>query len=206
MKALIFDMGGVLIDLDLEACKQAYRKLGFSEVDSVLDLCHQKGIFGQMEEGLVSADDFRNYILERSNPGVTVEQIDDALCHILVGIAPYKIELLHRLAAQYDIYMLSNNNPIAMKRSGQMFKEAGFGLYTHFKKCYISCDMKALKPSEDFYKRVMEDIGLPSSEMLFIDDSQLNVDAAISAGLPAIYYKPGTDLDKLITDYLDTVA
>ena len=63
--------------------------------------------------------------------------------------------------------------------------------------------MKALKPSEAFYKAVINEIGLPSEEMLFIDDSQKNVDGAIAAGLPSIYYEPGTDLAKLLDDTLN---
>lgn len=201
-KALIFDMGGVLIDLDLDACKQAYRKLGFDQVDTILDLWHQKGIFGRMEEGFVSADEFRDYIIAGSNPGVTYEDVDDALCHILVGIAPYKIDMLKRLSADYDLYMLSNNNPIATACSRTIFREAGFDMDEGFKKCYLSFEMKMLKPSEAFYKAVIADIGIPAEEMLFIDDSQKNVEASIAAGLPAIWYEPGTDLESLLTGYL----
>ena len=58
--------------------------------------------------------------------------------------------------------------------------------------------MNMLKPSEGFYKAVMSDIGLPPEEMLFIDDSQRNVDAAIAAGLPALYYRPGDNLAALL--------
>ena len=203
MKAIIFDMGGVLVDLDIPGCKQAFKtELGFDEIDTVLDPCHQRGIFGQLEEGLVSADEFRAYVKAGSRPGITDEQVDHALYKILVGIEPYKIELLHRLAKDYDLYMLSNNNEIAIEVSAAMFKDAGFGLDTHFKKCFMSYKLKMLKPAAGFYKAVMDDIGLPPSEMLFIDDSQLNVDAAIAAGLPAIYYKPGTDLSKLMDDYI----
>ena len=164
-------MGGVLVDLDLEACRKAYRELGFHEIDQVLDPCHQKGIIGDMEEGMITAQEYRDYIKKASNPGVTDEQVDHALYKILVGIAPYKAQMLRRLSADYDIYMLSNNNPIAVKRARELFDEAGFSMDTDFKKCYISCDMKALKPSEKFYKAVMEDIGIPSEEMLFIDCS-----------------------------------
>ena len=202
MKAIIFDMGGVLVDLDLEACKNAYKELGFHEIDQVLDPCHQKGIIGDLEEGAISAQEYRDYIKNASNPGVTDEQVDLALSKILVGIAPYKAQMLRRLSADYDIYMLSNNNPIALKYSRAMFEEAGFSMDRDFKKCYISYEMKALKPSEKFYKAVMADIGLPASEMLFIDDSQKNVDGSIAAGLPAVYYEPGTDLSALIAEVL----
>ena len=202
-KAIIFDMGGVLIDLDMEGCKRAFvEKLGFNEIHNILDACHQKGIIGELEEGLVGADEFRSYVLERSNPGVLPHQVDEAFWNILLSIAPEKISLLKRLASKYDLYMLSNNNPVCLPRAEAMFEESGFPMYENFKKCYMSYQMKALKPSEKFYKAVVEDIALPAGDMIFVDDSQKNVDGAISAGLPAVYYEPGTDLGKVLADAL----
>lgn len=203
MKAIIFDMGGVLVDLDLDACRNAFKEsLDFYEIDQILDPCHQKGIIGDMEEGKITADQFRAYVLERSRDGASPEEVDACFNKILVGIAPYKIDLLRRLSESYDIYMLSNNNPIASKRAEEMFEEAGFSMKTDFRKCYMSYRMKMLKPSAGFYKAVMEDIALPPEEMLFIDDSHSNVDAALAAGLPAIYYCPGDDLGVLLKDFL----
>ena len=60
-----------------------------------------------------------------------------------------------------------------------------------------------LKPSEEFYKAVVAQIGLPAEQMFFIDDSQKNVDGALAAGLPAVYYEPGTDLEALISNTLE---
>ena len=127
MKALIFDMGGVLVDLDLDACRNAFKELlGFYEIDQILDPCHQKGIIGDMEAGLVSGDAFRDYVLEHSRSGAERADVDIAFNKILVGIAPYKIDMLRRLAEKYDIYMLSNNNPIATACAEKMFEKAGF--------------------------------------------------------------------------------
>ena len=63
--------------------------------------------------------------------------------------------------------------------------------------------MKALKPSAEFYQAVMTDIGLPSENMIFVDDSQKNVDGAIAAGLPAVYYEPGTNMAEVLADALN---
>lgn len=206
-KAIIFDMGGVLIDLDMEGCKRAFvENLGFHEIHTILDPCHQKGIIGDLEEGLVDADEFRAYVLERSNPGVLPHLVDEAFWQILLSIAPEKIDLLKRLSGKYDLYMLSNNNPVCLPRSEAMFEEAGFPIYENFKKCYMSFQMKALKPSEKFYKAVVTDIPLPAEEMIFVDDSQTNVDGAIAAGLPAVYYKPGTDLARVLADALNDMS
>lgn len=202
-KAVIFDMGGVLIDLDLEKCKDAFKKdLGYENIDNILDPCHQKGIIGEMEEGMIDADTFRKEILAGSRPGVLPEDVDKALWNILSGIQPYKIEMLKRIAASYEVYMLSNNNPICLPYAVRMFEEAGFSMKTDFRKCYMSFEMKALKPSAAFYKAVVADIGLPAEEMLFIDDSRLNVEGAVAAGLPAVYYEPGSDLSALLAEVL----
>ena len=203
-KAVIFDMGGVLVDLDVPKCIQAFiDDLDYPQIDQLIDACHQKGIFGDMEEGKATADDFRAHVLSGAREGATPEDVDKALCNILVAIEPYKIPLLKRLAEKYDVYMLSNNNPICTPRAEAMFEEAGFSMKTDFKKCYVSYQLKALKPSFECFKAVMDDIGIPAENMLFIDDSQKNVDGSIAAGLPAVYYEPGSDLAALLADALN---
>lgn len=203
IKAIIFDLGGVLVDLDIEDCKAAFKSmLGFEAIDQLIDPCHQKGIWGDLEEGTISAEDFRAQVLAQSRPGSTDDLVDKAMWHILVGMRPYKGELLNRLAESYDLYLLSNNNSICMPRSRQIFAEAGAPIDKVFKKSFLSYEMKALKPSETFYKSVIEQIGLPAENMVFVDDSQKNVDGAIAAGLPAVYYQPGSDLSQLFADVL----
>lgn len=204
IKAIIFDMGGVIVDLDIEGCKRAFKEyLGYHKIDEIIDPCHQKGIYGDLEEGKLTADEFRRIVLEDSVPGSKAEDVDRAMWHILTGIEPYKAELLKKLSRTYDLYLLSNNNPICIPCSSAMFEDAGVPLENIFKKCFFSYEMKALKPSGSFYKVVIKEIGLPSEQMFFIDDSQKNVDGAISAGLPAVYYEPGSDLESLINSVLE---
>jgi len=204
IKAIIFDMGGVLVDLDIEDCKKAFKdRLGYYDIDEIIDACHQKGIYGDLEEGILSADYFRSIVLAGSRPDAVAEDVDEAMSHILVGIEPYKAEMLKRLSEKYELYMLSNNNPICVRYSRKMFEDAGIPLENIFRKCYFSYEMKALKPSETFYRNVVSDIGLPAEQMLFIDDSMKNVEGSVAAGLPAVFYQPGTDLEALLEDVLD---
>lgn len=196
-------MGGVLVDLDIEGCKSAFKSfLGFHAIDEIIDPCHQKGIYGQLEEGVISGDDFRRMVLAESLPGSIPGDVDRAMYHILIGIDSYKADLLRKLSESYDLYLLSNNNSICIVRAAEIFREAGIPLDEIFIKCFLSYEMKCLKPSGHFYKEVMNQIGVPASEMLFVDDSQKNVDGAIAAGLPAVHYEPGSDLSALLADVL----
>lgn len=204
IKAIIFDMGGVIVDLDIEDCKRAFKEyLGYYRIDELIDPCHQKGIYGDLEEGKISGDEFRRIVLQDSGPGALAENVDKAMWHILTGISPYKVEMLKRLSESYDLYLLSNNNPVCLPRAKAIFEDAGIPLEKIFRRCFYSFEMKALKPSETFYKAVVREIGIPAEQMFFIDDSQKNVDGAIAAGLPAVYYEPGTDLGALINNVLE---
>lgn len=197
-------MGGVLVDLDLEACKTAFKTvLGFEDIDNLIDACHQKGIWGELEEGSLRPDEFRWIVLAGSRPGSAAEDVDLCMSRILVGIEPYKAVMLKHMAKYYDLYMLSNNNSICLPFASKMFDQTGAPLKEVFLKLFLSFEMKTLKPSAEFYQRVMEEIGLPAEDMLFIDDSQKNVDGAVAAGLPAVYYEPGTDLAALLSEVLE---
>lgn len=203
-KAIIFDMGGVLVDLDLPACRDAFKQvMGYYRIDEILDPCHQKGIIGDLEEGLISADEFRAAVLAESREDAKAQDVDECMGKILSGIEPYKVDMLVSLAERYDIYMLSNNNPVALPYAMRIFRNAGLDVDKVFKKLYMSFEMKALKPSEKFYKAVKEDVGYEQEDMIFIDDSVKNVEGAIAAGLPAVHYVPGTDLCALLAETLN---
>ena len=206
INAIVFDLGGVLIDLDIERCKRAFREdLGYSDIDEILDACHQKGFYSDLEEGVITEDEFRSRILAQARPDAGPEDVDRAMWTLLTGMAPYKVELLKMLAGRYDLYLLSNNNSISMKRSRKIFEDAGIPMDEIFSGLFLSYSMKMLKPSEKIYRETAVRIGLPVHELLFIDDSESNVSAASSVGFNAVLYHPGSDLEKTVFSVLEVM-
>ena len=202
-KAIVFDLGGVLVDLDYESCVRAFREvLGYERITEILDLWHQKGIYGDMEAGLITADKFRAEVLRESRPGCVPSDVDRAMAGLLVGMDPAKVPLLERLAERYPLYGLSNNNEISVKRMHEIYEENGLDWQRVFRKEFISSRMKMLKPSRAIFDAAAAEIGLPPSEILFVDDSQKNVDGALDAGWQAILYVQGTDLGACLAPYL----
>ncbi|MBP5482982.1 MAG: HAD family phosphatase [Bacteroidales bacterium] len=200
-KAIVFDIGGVLIKLNMEACLKAFIEgLGFDRIRELLDPFHQKGIYGEMEAGHISADLFRTLILAESRPGCKAADVDNAMYALLDGMPEGTAQCVLELSARYPLYLLSNNNPIAMKRILEEFRANGIEPSTVFKGQFISCDMKLLKPSQECFQAVIDGIGLPAKDILFVDDSIVNVEAARAAGLDARLYIPGTQLSLLLAD------
>ena len=195
IRAIVFDLGGVLIDLDAGNCIRAFREiLGYERITELLDLSHQKGIYGEMEAGTLPADAFRAEVLRESRPGCVPEDVDRAMAALLTGMDPAKVTLLEDLATRYPLYGLTNNNEISVTRMHEIYEENGLDWRNVFRKEFISCRMKLLKPSRAIFDAAAAEIGLPPEEILFIDDSQRNVDGALAAGWKAALYRQGTDL------------
>lgn len=200
-KAIVFDIGGVLIELDPGKCVEAFKSiLGFERITEILDPSHQKGIYGDMEAGILPADEFRRLILAESRPGCQSADVDRAMAALLVGMREDTVQTVLRLAARYPLYLLSNNNPISMARTYEIMRENGIEPTTVFRGEFISWEMKMLKPSRAFYEETVRRIGLPAGDILFIDDNRTNVSAAAAVGIEARYYEPGTSLAALLAD------
>ena len=203
VSAIVFDLGGVLIDLDYDSCVRSFREvLGYERITELLDLSHQKGIYGDMEAGLITADEFRAEVLRESRPGCVPADVDRAMAGLLIGMDPKKVPLLERLAEKYALYGLSNNNEISVARMHAIYEENGLDWQRVFRKEFISSRMKLLKPSRAIFDAAAAEIGFPPAEILFVDDSQRNVDGARSAGWQAALYVQGTDLGDCLANYL----
>lgn len=201
VKAILLDIGGVLIGLDLARCIHAFRSiLGFERITELLDPCHQKGIYGELEAGVLPPQHFRELILAESRPGCVPADVDRAMHALLVPqMDPRTLAAVKDLGTRYPLYLVSNNNPISMSHIREVFRANGLDDQT-FSGAFISSEMKMMKPSEAFYREVVRRVGLPAGELLFVDDNAANVEGARAVGMEARLFVPGTDLGVLLAD------
>ena len=201
VRAILLDIGGVLIGLNLGRCIQAFRSiLGFERITELLDPCHQKGIYGDLEGGVLTPEHFRELILAESRPGCVPADVDRAMEALLVQeMDPRTLAAVQDLRTRYPLYLVSNNNPISMRHIREVFFRHGLGPGT-FRGEFISSEMQLMKPSEAFYREVIRRLGIPAGEMLFVDDNAANVEGARRVGMEARLFVPGTDLGALLAD------
>ena len=197
---ILFDLGGVIINLKKQNCIDAFKALGYDSVDKMLSEYRQDGEFLALEEGRVSPEEWRNIVRQSISSPVTDEQIDAAFNEFLVDIPVEKLRMLRTLKSKYRIAMLSNTNKVMFEsKIPELFKIEGLTIEDYFDDFFLSYKMGMSKPSPEIFIKVAEELGIEPNEALFIDDSQVNVDAAAKLGFQTMCVKPYTDFsDKLL--------
>lgn len=202
IKNVIFDLGGVLVDLDIERCTAAFRALGMPRVADLINPYYPAEMIGRLERGDISfreaCDEMRRL---DGRPEVTDSEIAAAYSAFLVGIPVAKLRQIMRLrAAGVRTYVLSNNNPAAMVAIRGAFTADGHTMDDYFDKIYLSYELHELKPSEAIFRKVIADSGVIPAETLFIDDGRKNVDAAQALGFAVYMPAPGEDFGHLFEE------
>ena len=200
IKAIIFDLGGVLISLDKERCIRAFRELaGFDRIEEFLDTSHQRGMIGDLEAGRISEAEFFAECRKYCRPGISDNDIRRCFHALLNPIGPETITLLRRLLERFDLYILTNNSSVTMEKTYEDARNAGIDLQQTFRHIFVSQDLRMLKPSQEIFAHVIREIGLKPDEMLYVDDSLRNVEAARTAGMNALHHVPGRDLAETLS-------
>jgi putative hydrolase of the HAD superfamily len=185
IKNIIFDFGGVILNIDFERSVQAFRLLGIEEFGMLYSQHMQNELFNKLEKGMISPDDFRNELQDISGLYMTNEEIDEAWNALILDLPAYRIKMLDLVRSNYRIFLLSNSNVIHYEcYIQQLRKEHGYRSFDEiFKKAYFSQDMGMRKPDEEIYQKVLKEQQLNPQETLFIDDSYPNIETAVKLGM-----------------------
>ncbi len=198
IKNIVFDLGGVLVDLDFKSAINGLQKAGFANVKEQLQAFDREGIFQKFELGEMTAEEFRSAIRENSTVTLTDEEVDALWNLMLLEIPREKLELILDLRGKYMVYLLSNTNSIHWDYvCKNAFNYRGFRVNDYFEKTFLSFEMHLAKPDKAIFERMLEDANLLAEETLFIDDSEANCKAAAEVGIHAHHYHIGDDLSKI---------
>ncbi|GLU54642.1 HAD family hydrolase [Dyadobacter frigoris] len=205
IKNIIFDLGDVILNIDVPLASSNFGKLSGREQHEILTLFKEKELFRLFETGLVDEDAFRNLIREVLEfPDWSEEIIDTAWNSLLLDIPPSRIELIKELGKNYRLFLLSNTSSIHIKEVNKILHAASGieKLDDLFEKVYLSYEMGKMKPDPAIYLQVLEESDLVAEETLFLDDNPDNITAASKLGIDTILVqKPVTILDYL-KDYV----
>jgi glucose-1-phosphatase len=191
IKNIIFDLGGVLLNLDLQKTIDAFENLGAENFRDVYSKNKQSDLFNEMDMGLISNKDFIDDIRNLGHLKGSDVAIEMAWNAMLEDFPQTKYDYLKLLKSKgYRLFLLSNTNSIHEKAFTASFMQFyGHGIEDLFEKTYYSHHLHLRKPNKDIFEFVINDNALNISETIFIDDTEQHVRGAESIGLKAFWYQ-----------------
>lgn len=197
---MVFDLGGVLIDLKRENAVSALEGLGIPDVDSLLGLYRQEGPFLALETGEITAAEFFDQLRPLCRPGTTDQEITDAFNCFLVGLPEERLDALMELRRRgKHVYALSNTNAVMYNSwIAKAFSVQGKRINDYFEGVMASFEQGVCKPHRGIFEALIERYQLDPTRTLYLDDSAANCEAAAGCGLrTATVGAPGSGSDMM---------
>jgi putative hydrolase of the HAD superfamily len=188
IKNLIFDLGGVLLDINFRNTYDAFSKLGVMNAADLHDHPELFDLFMALEKGIYTPEGFHKRFRVLTGFNGCNYDLDDAFNALLVGFRMERVERVRELGLKYRTYILSNTNAIHCEHYNWMIAQAMNikNLDQLVDKAYYSHILGSRKPDPEIYLKMIEDSGVIPEESLFLDDREENIEAARKLGFQAI--------------------
>ena len=185
IKNIIFDFGGVILDIDSQQIEDNLKQLGFTDFNPQRLQELEENIVSKFERGILTADVFRKKFREFLGFSISNQEIDDVWNSMLLDIPHERIEVLEQVKKHYTMFLLSNSNEIHYEvflRDLQL--RFGYNEFDDlFHRAYFSFDLHLSKPNPEIFEFVLYQHKLVPEETLFIDDLEIHIEAAKKLGL-----------------------
>jgi putative hydrolase of the HAD superfamily len=207
IKAIIFDLGRVLLNINPKLTAAAFVKLGANQLESASNKKEMVSAQKKLETGSITPKQFRQEVQDVLDISVSDEEFDAAWNAMLQGIPFERILLLKKLQnSQYPLYLFSNTNAIHYKKILEIYKmdSAPEEFNSFFNRQYYSHIIGMSKPNPESFKRILEENRLNPVETLFIDDLLENIEGAQSVGLQVLHLTSDKSILNL-EDYISEI-
>lgn len=203
LEAIIFDLGGVILDIDYQKTIHSFESLGFENFNAQYSKMKQSGTFDELEKGLINEEEFI-FRIKKEIPNVSDEDIILAWNALLLNFSQSRIDVLKALKPHVKLFLLSNTNEIHLRAFNKSLKEQiGLdSLNSLFDEVYLSHEIKMRKPDKEPFEHILKRNNLKAENVLFIDDSPQHVATAKSLGLHAIHLESPTTIEELFAAFL----
>ena len=190
IKNLIFDLGGVILDLSVDTTLSSFANLSGIEERTVKKLFASSPEFEFYEKGGISDEEFREFVKNLYKINASDDSLDACWNAMLLGFPKKKLQLLETLKGKYNVYLLSNTNNIHLQYINNILLPRvnhHTSLDDFFHRAYYSHRMKKRKPDAEIFEQVLNEGNFLPEETLFLDDNQSNVEGAGKLGIKTVH-------------------
>lgn len=189
VRNLIFDLGGVLLDLSFQRTFEAFASLTHLDAEFISETCHQHPEFNAFEKGELSEAEFRDALRSLFSTTASDNELDACWNAMLVNIPVERIQLLEKLRSRYQLFLLSNTNSIHARHFNRIVSRNSRheNLEPLFDRIYYSHVINLRKPDPAIYKYVLNESNIIAHETVFLDDNMSNLDSAKQLGIKIVH-------------------
>ena len=206
IKNIIFDLGGVILNLDYTKTVDEFKKIGLLNFQDLYSQKMQNILFDDFEKGEVSSAEFISSLIDSEN--LKIKEIDfiNAWNAMLLEIPIKKLEFINSLKKDYKVFLLSNTNEIHIYKFEDDLKKNNMlnQFYKCFDKVYYSSRMGKRKPDENCFNQVLKENKLIPEQTLFIDDSIQHIKGAKVVGLKTFHLEKNKSIIDLVPDIIQS--
>ena len=200
IKVIIFDLGGVILNINYQNTIDSFKRLGAKNIDSFYSKKTQPHIFHLIETGEITAEQFLND-LQKLTDNAAISEVKDAWNSMLLDLPENRLDLLLSLKRKYKLFLLSNTNTIHITAISNKLGAAQWkGFCNLFDKMYLSHELGVRKPNIEAFQFILKQQQLNPNEVLFIDDSPQHTEGAKKIGIICCHLKDGKDITTLFSD------
>lgn len=207
IKAIIFDLGGVIIRLnDVSVPIGRFEEIGFKDAGKYMGIYSHQGIFKDLESGAIDADGFLKELAELSGKeSISYEEAEFAWMGYLKDVPHERLDNLLELKKRYRLFLLSNLNPFFGKWvKSTDFSGDGHPIGHYLEKDFYSYELKDYKPSASIFLKVLDATGLKAEECIFVDDGPANVASAEALGMKGLLVPKDADWMPTLSGMLES--
>lgn len=199
VRSILFDLGGVILNINYQATEDAFRKLGVPAFEKQFSQLRQNDFFDNWETGTITEEEWLGGMRKACGVEVSDAQIADAWNAMLLDFPIARLRLLQQLRNHYDLFLLSNTNAIHEVAFNKILQQqTGLpSLGVLFDKVYYSHRIGLRKPDEAPFRKILEENGLKAAQTLFIDDSPQHIETAKALGFQTIHLTPPKTIEDI---------
>ncbi len=197
IRHIIFDLGGVLLNIDYKLTEEAFIKLGITDFPHLYSQLQQTTLFDGYETGRIDTETFIAELVKTAGVQLSADQVTNAWNAMLLDFPLRRLQILQQLRLHHDLLLLSNTNEIHERAFNKILMDnhsiPNIGVF--FDKIYLSHRVGMRKPDAEIFERILSDTGFKPADTLFIDDSPQHIEGAGKLGIQTIYLEKGMTIE-----------
>lgn len=196
IKNIIFDLGGVILNIDYQKTIDAFKNLGIYDFEKIYSQAQQSKLFDDIETGRITSSEFIAELKNLLGKDLPDQAIVDAWNALLLDFPEKRLKILADLKDHYRVFLCSNTNEIHYQAYCKQLVDK-FGvpdLSSYFEKEYYSHKLGLRKPDPELFHLILSENNLNRTETIFIDDSIQHIEGALNVGIRARLLKKEEDL------------